>query len=262
MLEELGMAECHPVNTPMAPNLILSKTMSPQSDADVEYMKDKQYQRAVGKLNYLALTTRPDISFTVSRLARYSANPGPEHWKAVKHVLRYIKGTLDYKLTYGPSAHPVDFKTFSDADFARDPDKGKSTTGWVILMAGGAVSWCSKLQTRTAQSTTEAEYVAAESARREMAFFTHVFGDLHYPVTLPLPLAMDNQSAIAAAKNPEHQGRMKHMNPIYHGLREAVELKEVAPYYIPTSDMVADILTKPLAVAEVRTFTTLLGLSR
>jgi hypothetical protein len=182
--------------------------------------------------------------------------------EAVKHVLRYIKGTLDYKLTYGPSSHPVAFTTFSDADYARDPDKGKSTTGWVILMAGGAVSWCSKLQTRTAQSTTEAEYVAAESARREMAFFYHVMGDLHYPVTLPLPLAMDNQSAIAAAKNPEHQGRMKHMNPIYHGLREAVELKEVAPYYVPTSDMIADILTKPLPVSQVKMFTALLGLSR
>jgi len=262
MLEELDMADCHPLNTPMAAGLILSKEMCPQTDADKEFMRDKPYQRAVGKLNYLALTTRPDISYTVSRLARYSSNPGPEHWKAVKHVLRYIQGTLDYKLSYGPSPHPTQLSTFSDADFARDTDKGKSTTGWVVLMAGGAVSWCSKLPTRTAQSTTEAEYVAAESARREMAFFQHVLGDLHYQVTLPLPLAMDNQSAIAAAKNPEHQGRMKHMNPIYHGLREAVELKEVAPYYVPTSDMVADILTKPLAVGPVRGFTALLGLSK
>lgn len=261
MLEELGMATSGKTNTPMAPGLVLTADMCPQTDEEREFMKTVPYQRAVGKLNYLALTTRPDISFAVSRLARFSSNPGPEHWKAVKHLLRYINTTIDYKLTYGGSPLSTDFVTYSDADFARDPIGGKSTSGWVLLMAGAAISWSSKLQTRVAQSTTEAEYVAAESASREMAFLRHVLEDLHYPVTLPCPLAMDNQSAIAAAKNPEHQGRMKHIDPIYHGLRESVEHKEVLPHYVSTDDMIADILTKSLPLPKVKVCVAHLGLT-
>ena len=127
-------------------------------------------------------------------------------------------------------------------------------------MGGGAVSWSSKLQTRVACSSTEAEYIAAESAGREMAFFHHVFQDMGYSVSLPHPLAMDNQSAIQAAKNPEHQGRMKHIDPIYHGFRECVEHKEIAPYYVPTLQMAADILTKPLDRQLVVNGVTMLGL--
>lgn len=260
MLREFNMLECNPVKTPMLPGLKLSINDCPQNDEDRAFMKDKPYLRAVGKLNYLALATRPDISFAVSTLARFGANPGPNHWAAVKHLLKYIKGTMDYKITYGPSPHPTAFLSFSDADYAGDQDKARSTSGWVILMGGGAVSWSSKLQTRTAESTTEAEYISGESVTREMAFFRWILEDLGYKLDLPRPLGMDNQSAIAAAKNPEHQGRMKHMNPIYHAFRDRVELKEVSPYYISTSSMPADILTKPLHRDKVKTCCDLMGI--
>ena len=260
MLEDFNMADCHPVSTPMAPGLRLTHDMCPQSPEEVEEMKLVPYGRAVGKLNWLALATRPDISYTVSQLARFSSNPGPQHWQAVKRLLRYIKGTVDFKLTYGPSPHPTKFQTFSDADYAGDIDSAKSTGGYVVMMGGAAVAWSSKLQTRVARSTTESEYMAAEAASREMAFFRFIFADLGFPVTLPLPLAMDNQSAIAAAKNPEHQGRMKHINPIYHALRESVEHGEVSPYFIPTHEMTADIFTKALDRSKVQNCVKLLGL--
>ena len=128
------------------------------------------------------------------------------------------------------------------------------------MMGGAAVAWSSKLQTRVARSTTESEYMAAEAASREMAFFHYIFKDLGFPICLPRPLAMDNQSAIAAAKNPEHQGRMKHMNPIYHALRESVEHGEVSPYFIPTHEMTADIFTKALDRSKVDNCVKLLGL--
>jgi len=121
--------------------------MSPQTPADVE-MKDKPYMRAVGKLNWLALATRPDISYTVSQLARFNSNPGPQHWQAVKRLFRYIQGTI----------------------------------------GGAAVAWSSKLQTRIARSTTESEYVAVTSATKEIAFFRYVFEDLGYPVPRPLAM--------------------------------------------------------------------------
>ena len=198
------MWNVNPVSTPMVPGLHLIPAPSPQSLEDAEYMKDKAYMRAIGKLNYLALGTQPDISFTTSTLARFSSNPGPEHWRAVKHLFRYIKGTMDYKLTYGRTPHPTAFLSYSDADYAGDQDKARSTSGWVILMGGGAVSWSSKLQTRVAESTTESEYIP-----KEMAPFRWVLEDIGYKVELPILLGMDNQSAIAAAENPEHQGHMK-----------------------------------------------------
>jgi hypothetical protein len=260
MLKEFNFWECTPVATPMVPGLKLTTDMAPQTPEETEYMKDKPYLRAVGKLNYLALGTRPDIAHTISTLARFNSNPGPTHWRAVKHLLRYIKGTIDYKLTYGSDPHPIPFLTYSDADFAGEQDSGRSTSGYVILMGGAAVSWSSKLQTRTSNSTTESEYIAAETASREMAFFYYILKDLGYTVTLPLSLGMDNQSAIQAAKNPEHQGRMKHMNPIYHALRERVEHGEVSPYFVPTASMPADILTKPLDRHKVRACIQMMGL--
>ena len=260
MLKEFNMSDCRPVGTPMAAGLRLTVDMAPQTPDDIAQMKGLPYGRAVGKLNYLALATRPDISFSVSTLARFSSNPGPAHWQAVKHLLRYIKGTMDYKLTYGASPHPTQFVTYSDADYAGDLDGAKSTSGWVVLMGGGAVSWSSKLQTRVALSTTESEYIAAESASREMAFLRFVLEDLGYSVPLPRALSMDNQSAIAAAKNPEHQGRMKHMNPIFHALRDSVEHGEVQPVFVPTTEQAADILTKPLDKTRVQAGIQMLGL--
>ena len=167
---------------------------------------------------------------------------------------------MDYKLRYGPHPHPTAFASFSDADYAGDVDSAKSTTGFVLLMGGGAVSWSSKLQSRVARSTTEAEFIAGESCTRDMAFFRYILEDLGYNMVIPQALGMDNQSAIRVAKNPEHQGRMKHLNPIYYGFREQVEAGEILPHFIPTADMPADILTKSLTREQVERAVSMLGL--
>ena len=93
-----------------------------------------------------------------------------------------------------------------------------------------------------------------------MAFLRFVLEDLGYSVPLPRVLSMDNQSAIAAAKNPEHQGRMKHMNPIFHALRDSVEHGKVQPVFVPTTEQAADILTKPLDKTRVQAGIQMLGL--
>jgi hypothetical protein len=103
MLERFNMSDCKPVSTPMDPGSRLSTSMAPSTPEQIAEMQGVPYINAVGALNYLAIATRPDISYTVSKLARYNSNPGPEHWKAVKHLFRYLKGTLDVKLTYSPS---------------------------------------------------------------------------------------------------------------------------------------------------------------
>ena len=88
---------------------------------------------------------RPDIAYVAGVLARFNSNPGLAHWQAVKHVLCYLKGTSDHKLTYRPPDAPETFVTYSDADHGGNPDNGRSTGGYVVKIGTGAVSWSSKL---------------------------------------------------------------------------------------------------------------------
>jgi hypothetical protein len=236
--------------------------MCPSSDEDIEFMRTVPYLNAVGSLMYLATTSRPDIAYTVSVLARFSTNPGVEHWKAVKHLFRYLKGTVDYKITYGPDPSSTElFSTFTDADHAGNKDNSRSTGGYLVCMGNGAVSWSSKLQPIVALSTTEAEYIAAVEAGKELVWMRALLSELGYALTGPSTLHMDNQSAISVAKNPEHHGRMKHLDLRFHWLRDIVDSGVVSPSFTPTKEMPADILTKPLNKDAVAKCRELMGLS-
>jgi len=210
---------------------------------------------------YLAVATRPDISYTVGVLARFNKNPGSLHWKAVKHLFRYLKGTLDYKLTYTGSAPSSDlFTTYTDADHAGNPDNGRSTSGYVVKMGNGAISWSSRLQGIVALSTTEAEYVAATSAGQEILWLRHLFTELGYSFDSPSTLHIDNRSALSVAKNPEHHGRMKHLDLRFYWLRDEVDKGRINMAHLRTDAMPADILTKALGRVKVGEMVKMLGL--
>jgi len=229
LLERFSLSDCNAVTTPLDPSVRLSSAQSPQTKEDIKAMHSVPYLQAVGALMYLAVATRPDISYTVGVLARFSKNPGPLHWKAVKHLFRYLKGTMDYKLTYIGSTPPSElFTTYTDADHAGNPDNGRSTSGYVVKMGNGAISWSSRLQGIVALSTTEAEYVAATSAGQEILWLRHLFTELGYSFDSPSTLHIDNRSALSVAKNPEHHGRMKHgrmkhLDLCFYWLRDEVD---------------------------------------
>lgn len=187
------------------------------------------YINAVGSLMYLATSTRPDIAYTVSTLARFNHNPGMVHWSAVKHLFRYLKGTMDMRLTYGPApfSSPSSslFTVYSDADHAGDLEKKRSTGGYLVNIGTGCVSWSSKLQPLVALSTTEAEYVAAVEAGKEILWMRNLLSELGYTFERASPLLMDSLSAISVAKNPEHHGKMKHLDLRFYWLREAVDVR-------------------------------------
>lgn len=251
MLTRFNMTQAHPVSTPMDPGLLLSKKLSPQTEHEREVMKNIPYMSAVGALMYLAVATRPDIAWTVGRLAQYNSDPGIGHWKAVRHLFRYLIGTMDLRLTYRHDPSPVSahpFVTYSDSDYKGCLDTGRSTTGFVIKMGTGAVSWTSKKQSLITLSSTEAEFIAASMAGQEMKWLRQLMEELLYkiPKTCPLVLRMDNQSAIAAANNPEHHGRMKQVDVRHLWLRQSIRRKEIETFYTSTQDMTADILTKAL----------------
>jgi hypothetical protein len=256
------MADCHPTGTPMAPGSNLSKEQSPETHAEIREMQNFPYMNAVGSLMYLATTTRPDIAYTVGVLARFNSNPGMTHWKAVKHLFRYLKGTTDLKLVYRPDPTIQDkFVAFSDADHGGNKDSRKSTTGYMVKMGSGAVCWSSKLQPIVTLSTTEAEYVAAVAAGKEICWMRNMLGELGYTTSSqPSKLFVDNQSSMVVAKNPEHHGRMKHLDLAYYWLRDMVASKRIMPHYLHTSDMPADLLTKALAKPQVEKLRRLMGL--
>ena len=260
ILERYGFSNCDPVGTPMDPGLRLSADMGPSTPSEIREMQDVPYGQAVGSLFYLAVATRPDISRTVGNLARFSKNPGMAHWKAVKHLFRYIKGTLDYKLTYSPSSDSEPFTSYTDADHAGCPDTGRSTSGYVIKMGTGAISWSSRLQSIVALSTTEAEFVAAVSAGQEMLWLRNLLTEFGFDVSAASRLRIDNLSALSVAKNPEHHGRMKHLDLRFYWLRDEVTKGRIEVEHLRTADMPADILTKSLPRPKVLDMVKMLGL--
>ena len=224
-------------------------------------MQDKPYASIVGALMYLAVATRPDIAYAVGALARFNSNPGPAHWTALKHLCRYVQGTKDFKLCYQPDpAQQEMFTAYADADFGGDVDSRRSTSGMVVKMGTGAVSWSSRLQPIVTLSTTEAEYVSATSAGQEILWLRNLFAELGYAVEGASSLHMDNQSALAVTRNPEHHGRMKHLDLRFYWLRDAVKNGLIDVKYISTKSMPADILTKALSKASVQEMREMMGL--
>jgi hypothetical protein len=265
ILERFGMSDCDSVVSPMDPGVKLSKDQSPKTHSEAAEMSSIPYINAVGALAYLAIATRPDLAYVVGVLARFSTNPGHTHWTAVKRVLRYIKGTLDHKITYTrPSKPPTSpselFESFTDADHGGNPDNGRSTSGFIILMAGGAICWASRLQRLVTLSTTEAEFVAAVAAGQEILWLRNFFSELGYIFTSASTLHIDNLSALSVAKNPEHHGRMKHLDLRYYWLRDEVYHGRIHIIHCRTDDMPADLLTKPLGRKKVEDMVRLIGM--
>ena len=260
ILDRFGMGDCKPVVTPMEPGLQLTKEMGATTAEEMAEMKNIPYLNAVGALMYLATNTRPDISYTVGVLARFNSNPGMTHWKAVKHLFRYLQGTKDKKLVYRPDGGKELFTSFADADHGGDKTTGRSTGGYLIKFESGAVSWSSKLQPLVALSTTEAEYIAAVEAGKEIIWMRQLLVEFGIEVKDPSILRMDNQSAISVSKNPEHHGRMKHLDLRFYWLRDQVTLGVITPLFVPTEEMPADLLTKPLTRVKVERFRRMMGI--
>ena len=139
-LEKFGMIDCKSKSTPLPVGLSLSTSDSPTNDEEIAEMRKVPYQEALGSLMWLQVGTHPDLSFSINLLSCFASNPGRAHWEMLKHVLAYVKGTLDYGITYhwGASLQPVGFV---DSDFTNDRDTQRSTKGHVFYSGGGPVSW-------------------------------------------------------------------------------------------------------------------------
>lgn len=202
-----------------------------------------KFTSLVGGLLYLSVCTRPDIAQAVGGLTRFMSCPTSVHYEAAKTVLRYIAGTSAYGITFNGTEQLLGY---CDADYGGDIDSRRSTTGYLFIFCGAAVSWSSRLQPTVAASTTQAEYMAAAAAVKESLWMRKLLPDFGVPIDGPIHVKCDNQGTIALLKNPIETARAKHIDVIHHFARERVARKEIEFSYISTDRMVADCLTKPL----------------
>ena len=244
VLKKFGMENCKPAATPVATGTKLLKATE-----DSEIFDATLYQSAVGMLLYLCGWTRPDITFAVSNAARFCSRPSKEHWVAVKRILRYLKGTINYGLMYSRSSKSDDKMMigYSDADWAGDVNDRKSTSGYLFMVSGAPISWKSKKQTCVALSTAEAEYIALAFATQEVTWLRELFKDLHNEQTKPTIIHEDNQAAMCIAESPQYHSKTKHIDIKYHYVREKVLDNTIILTYCPTNEMLADMLTKALS---------------
>jgi hypothetical protein len=240
ILEKSGMEKCNPVQVPMEARLHLSKSST------CKQVDSTLYRSIIGSLRYLT-HTRPDITYAVGVASRFMEKPASDHLAAVKHILRYVKGTQGLGCFFGKKTEaPMQLCGYSDSDHAGDVDDRKSTSGVIFYLNSSPVSWTSQKQKVVAMSSCEAEYVAAASAACQGVWLRGLLASLTGVEEEQVTLKVDNQSAIALIKNPVHHERTKHIDIKYHYVRDCNENGSIVVEHVRTEDQLADILTKPL----------------
>lgn len=240
ILNKTRMIDCNATRSQMEHKLRLSK------GEEGELVNPKEYKSIVGALRYLT-HTRPDLSFTVGVVSRFMEKPTVKHLQAVKGILRYVKGTLSYGLTYKRGESKVTLTGYSDSDFGKDLDDGKSTGGVAFYMNGNLVTWTSQKQPSVALSSCEAEFMAATMAACQGIWLRRLLTEITGQKVPPVTLFVDNRSALDLMKNPVFHGRSKHINTRYHFIRECVENGEIVVNHVCGTKQKADILTKTMA---------------
>jgi hypothetical protein len=259
ILETINMKSCKPVSTPMMPGTTIKRN----TDSPLDESEKKLYLTVVGKLNWMAIWTRPDLAFTLSQLSKALANPGSEHMIALKHAVRYIQATKKYSVNYGGQA-AMEAKqrygkdqiyAFADASFMSDPETCCGTTGYVIFLNGTPVAWRSRTQTTVAKSTAEAEYMSASRAVHEIIYLRRFLNALGFPQNGPTNLMEDSTACIAICNNSAHRERTKHIDVHKYFARQHVQDGTVKMVHCPTSEQLADAFTKSLPKDTIKRLT-------
>lgn len=200
---------------------------------------------------YAMIGTRPDLSYAVSLLSRFCEAPRVAHWNAVKRVFQYLNGTRSHGICYGARSSSSqtqvgELSCFVDSDYASDVDTRRSVTGYVLNYFYGPIVWKSTKQATVATSTTEAEFVAASQATKDVIWARQLLTEIGQPQRAPTPIFIDNQGAIKLIVNNQIHSKSKHIDVKFMFIREANENKDIVPKYIQTDSQLADIFTKAL----------------
>jgi hypothetical protein len=271
MITRFGYQDSNPKSTPSNPSVSFAKHHGAAYNC--------QYQQAIGALMWPSCVCRPDITYAVNLLARFTSNPSKEHWSGVKRVMCYLKKypDLGIKLRRTLPSKPdtlsvieaLKIEVFSDSDFAACRDTRRSTTGFIIMLSGNLIAWCSSRQKCTTLSTCEAEFVAGTDAIKLALFFRKVLHELECAtkadmkslrkdasdssftidwksksVTRSIFLSMDNASAVQVTKTGDFRQKLKHISVRYHFLSDQAKAGRIKVSHVPGVDNPADLFTK------------------
>jgi hypothetical protein len=247
LVKRFGLEKAKPFPTPAADRTALLRSDGTEQQADQHL-----YQQGVGSLAWLAVCTRPDVAYVWGQLSQSCATPTVRNWNGVLHAIRYVKGTRDLRLVFGgiggdlsPQLHG-----YCDADYAGDHTDRHSVSGHLFILNKGLVSWSSAKQRCVATSTTEAEYIALCDAAKQSQWLRMLLLELQREALVGKDRAVqlfgDNQACLAIAEDPMAHKRTKHIDVRYHYTRQLIAFGKVRVAYVPTADMLADVLTKPL----------------
>jgi hypothetical protein len=204
------------------------------------------YQRKIGSLLFAAVTTRPDVAFATSRLARFLTNPGKEHQDAADRVLLYLESTQNLALELG---NGEDFEVASDASFADNTLDRKSSQGFAMKLFGGLIAWRASKQDTVTTSTTEAELLALSQVAKEAIFTSRLLKELQIQLNDPIiTIKCDNLQTIRLVNEDTArlQTKLRHVDIHNHWLRQEVARKVIKVEYTPSDNMIADGFTKSL----------------
>lgn len=252
VLVQFGMQDCNSTLIPMDPKMQLHK------DAEGQEVDATEYRRVIGCLRYL-LHTRPDLSYAVGVASRFMERPTVLHFKAVKQILRYLKGTVERGLVYAAGGGELKITGYTESDLAGDVDDRRSTGGMAFYINQSLVAWSLQKQKTVVLSSCEAEFMAATDAACQVLWLRALLGEVAGVEEKSVTLFVDNKSAISLMKNPVFHGRRKHIDTRYHFIRECVDGGQITVEFIRTEEQRADALTKGLPAAKMATARHLLG---
>ncbi|XP_062197279.1 secreted RxLR effector protein 161-like [Phragmites australis] len=205
-----------------------------------------EYRSIVGSLRKL-VNTRADIAFAVGLVSRFMESPTMQHMVAVRHLLRYVSGTLSFGCCYKYTGRTeIELIGYSDSDFAGDAVDRRSTSGMVFFLSESLITWASQKQKVVALSSCEAEYIAVATTACQGIWLSRLIGELTGADPRKFQLFVDNKSALELCKNPVHHGRSKHIDTRFHFIRECVSEERMNIDHVRTEEQVANILTKSL----------------
>ena len=247
VLQRYGMQNSKPGDTPVAKGDKFSLNQCPKNSLESQEMQKIPYASAVGSLMYAQVCTRPDIAYIVGMLGRYLSNPGMDHWRAAKRVMRYLQRTKEYMITYR-RLDQLEFIGYSNSDFAGCQDSRRSTSSYIYLLAGGAISWRSTKQTLVTSSTMEAEFVACYEASNQGIWLRNFVTGLRVldGIERPLKIFCDNKSAVLYSNNNRSSTKSKYIDIKFLVVKEKVQSGQISIEHIGTNSMIADPLTKGL----------------
>ena len=248
VLERYGMQDCNPTRTPLRPGFKFLKGETTSQPLDKQGLD--LYKSIVGSIAHLANTVRPDICHAARAAARVLLQPTEEHLGAVKHVLRYLRGTSDQGITFnGPDRADNIITALCDSAWA-DADKGRSTGGHVLMLNGGPIHWTSGLQQIVADSTAAAEYIQMHAASTDIMTHREIMQQLGFPQTSGTHLFCDNDTAAGLARGENTPKATRHLSVKYHSVKERSEDGIISIKNIPSRCNISDIFTKSLPLPQ------------